>query len=86
MPPPGTRPGCCWRCCCRLSRWRQPTFGWVDEYVAYYVALWIGVLTLAVIGWVNSERNHGTWPMRLLNTLITTAFGLAVIWLSSLVH
>ncbi|MEL4319894.1 hypothetical protein WJX64_12835 [Leifsonia sp. YIM 134122] len=62
------------------------TFGWVDEYVAYYIALWIGVLTLAVIGWVNSERNHGTWPMRLLSTLITTAFGLAVIWLSALVH
>ncbi|KQX05529.1 hypothetical protein ASC59_15590 [Leifsonia sp. Root1293] len=62
------------------------TFGWVDEYVAYYIALWIGVLTLAVIGWVNSERNHGTWRMRLVSTLITTAFGLAVIWLSSLVH
>ncbi|KRC59290.1 hypothetical protein ASE14_16175 [Agromyces sp. Root81] len=62
------------------------TLGWVDEYVAYYVALWIGIASLAVIGWVNSSRNRGAWYLRLLSAATTMVLGLAVIWLSSLVH
>ena len=62
------------------------TVGWVDEYVAYYIALWIGIASLAVIGWVNSARNGSPWPVRLLSAVITVAFGVAVIWLSALVH
>ncbi|MFB6610243.1 hypothetical protein ACFCVO_07990 [Agromyces sp. NPDC056379] len=62
------------------------TLGWVDEYVAYYIALCVGIVSLAVIGWVNSERNRGAWYFRLLSAVITTVLGLAVIWLSSLVH
>jgi hypothetical protein len=62
------------------------TLGWVDEYVAYYIALWIGIVSLAVIGWINSARNRSRWPLRLLSAAITVAFGLAIIWLSALVH
>ena len=62
------------------------TLGWIDQYVAYYIALWIGVVSLAVIGWVNSERNRSPWYFRLLSSVTTVVLGLAVIWLSSLVH
>lgn len=62
------------------------TLGWVDEYVAYYIALWIGIVSLAVIGWVNSGASRDAWYLRLLSAAITTVLGLAVIWLSSLVH
>ena len=62
------------------------TLGWIDEYVAYYLALWIGVASLAVIGWCTSGRNHRPWQRRLLSTVIMMTFGLAIIWLSSLVH
>ncbi|WP_157008887.1 hypothetical protein [Agromyces laixinhei] len=62
------------------------TLGWVDQYVAYYIALWIGIVSLAVIGWINSERNRGPWYARLLSSVITMVLGLAVIWLSSFVH
>ncbi|WP_395242841.1 hypothetical protein ACGGZK_11755 [Agromyces sp. MMS24-K17] len=61
-------------------------FGWVDEYVAYYLALWVGVVILAIIGWINSTRNESPWWLRVLSSLITAAFGLGVIWLGTLIH
>ena len=60
--------------------------GWLDEYVAYYIALWVGVLTLAVIGWWTAARRGGPWGWRVLSALVTASLGLLVIWLSSLVH
>lgn len=58
----------------------------LDEYVAYYLALWVGVLILAVIGFVNSARNHSPWYLRIASALLTAGLGLAVIWLGTLVH
>jgi hypothetical protein len=60
--------------------------GWLDEYVAYYIALWVGVLVLAVIGWWTAARRGGPWGWRILSALVTASHGLHVIWLSSLVH
>ena len=60
--------------------------GWLDEYVAYYIALWVGVLVLAVIGWWTAARRGGPWGWRILSALVTASLGLLVIWLSSLVH
>ncbi|MBM7506145.1 hypothetical protein ACFPER_03435 [Agromyces aurantiacus] len=60
--------------------------GWLDEYVAYYLALWVGVLVLAVIGWWTAARRGGPWGWRLLSALVTASLGLLVIWLSTLVH
>ncbi|GGI46283.1 hypothetical protein BCL57_001314 [Agromyces flavus] len=60
--------------------------GWLDEYVAYYIALWAGVLVLAVIGWWTAARRGGPWGWRILSALVTASLGLLVIWLSSLVH
>jgi len=58
----------------------------LDEYVAYYLALWAGVAVLAVIGWWTAARRRGHWGWRLLSALVTATLGLLVIWLGSLVH
>lgn len=60
--------------------------GVLDEYVAYYIALWVGVGILAVLGYVNAARRRKRWPLRLLNAAATSALGLIIIWLSTLVH
>lgn len=62
------------------------TVGVLDEYVAYYIALWVGVGILAVLGYVNAARRGKRWPLRLLNAAATSALGLIIIWLSTLVH
>ncbi|GLB68271.1 hypothetical protein [Arthrobacter mangrovi] len=60
--------------------------GVLDEYVAYYIALWVGAGILAVLGYVNAARRRKRWPLRLLNAAATSALGLIIIWLSTLVH
>jgi hypothetical protein len=58
----------------------------LDEYLAYYLALWVGVLILAVLGYLNSRARGSRWPARIASSLVTAAFGLFIIWLSALVH
>lgn len=58
----------------------------LDEYVAYYLALWVGVVVLAVIGWYTAMRRGGHWGWWVLSAVVTASFGLIVIWLGSLVH
>jgi hypothetical protein len=58
----------------------------IDEYVGYYLALWVGVVVLAVIGWLASARRGSHWGWRLVSAVATASLGLIVIWLSSLVH
>ncbi|WP_350348684.1 hypothetical protein ABIQ69_01775 [Agromyces sp. G08B096] len=60
--------------------------GVLDEYVGYYLALWVGVAVLAVIGWTASARRGSPWGFRLLSAVLTASLGLIVIWLSALVH
>jgi hypothetical protein len=62
------------------------TVGALDEYVAYYIALWIGVGLLAVIGFVVATRNGRPLWLRFVAALATGALGLLVIWLGTLVH
>ena len=62
------------------------TVGVLDEYVAYYLALWVGVAVLAVIGWWTAARRGGHWTWRLVSAVITASLGMLVIWLGSLVH
>ena len=60
--------------------------GVLDEYVAYYAALWVGVAVLAVVGYAASARRGSPWYLRLLSSLVTASLGLLIIWLSSLVR
>ncbi len=60
--------------------------GGLDEYVGYYIALWAGVVTLAVLGFWNSVRRGRGWARRILNAAITASLGILIIWLSYLVH
>jgi hypothetical protein len=60
--------------------------GILDEYVAYYIALWVGVAILAVLGYANAARRRSGWPLRLLSAAATSVLGLGIIWLSTLVH
>ena len=62
------------------------TVGVLDEYVAYYLALWAGTVVLAIIGWWAAARRGGHWSWRLLSAVITACLGLLVIWLGSFVH
>jgi hypothetical protein len=60
--------------------------GVMDEYVAYYIALWIGVGLLVVIGFVVATRNKRPIVFRFVASLITGGLGGLVIWLGTLVH
>ena len=60
--------------------------GLLDEYVAYYLALWVGVAILALVGYSSSARRKSPWYWRLVSALVTASLGLLIIWLSSLVH
>ena len=62
------------------------TLNVLDQYVAYYLALWAGTVVLAVIGWFTARQRGGHWGWWLLSALITASLGLLVIWLGSLVH
>lgn len=58
----------------------------LDQYVAYYIALWSGVAVLAVLGYLNSRRRGSPMHLRLIGAGLTSVLGLGIIWLSSLVH
>ena len=60
--------------------------GVLDEYVAYYLALWVGVVILAVLGYLTSARRGSAWPWRIVSALITASLGVLVIWLTTLVN
>ena len=60
--------------------------GLLDEWTAYWIALFSGVVVLGVIGYLNARRNGSAWPWRIAGVLSTTIMGLIVIALSILVH
>lgn len=54
--------------------------------LAYWVALWIGVATLAVVGWLAFGGRGIRWYWRVVGSLATAALGMLAIVLKLLVH
>jgi hypothetical protein len=58
----------------------------MDEYVAYFIALLIGIVLLVMIGYLVALRNRRPWWRRILAALITGLLGSIVIVLGILAH
>ncbi|WP_395245891.1 hypothetical protein ACGGZK_08855 [Agromyces sp. MMS24-K17] len=58
----------------------------VDDLTAIWISLWVCVLVLAVLGFIAFSRRGASWPMRILGSLTTAAFGLAMILAKALIH
>jgi hypothetical protein len=58
----------------------------IDDSVALWIALWVGVLVLAVLGWIAFARRGASWPIRLAGAVGTAAFGLVMILMKALIH
>ncbi|MFD5863692.1 hypothetical protein ACFWGP_01955 [Agromyces sp. NPDC127015] len=55
--------------------------GVLDAEVAYWSALWMGVLVLAVLGWIAFASRRAAWYWRLGGACATAALGLLIILL-----
>jgi hypothetical protein len=53
---------------------------------AYYGALGVGVLSLALLGWFVFAHRGNAWPIRLAGALGTALLGAIVVALNALVH
>ena len=58
----------------------------IDDTVAVWTALWLGVVILAVIGYGAFARLGSSFPMRIVGSLTTAAFGVAMIVLKAVIH
>lgn len=58
----------------------------INDAVAIWTALWLGVVLLAVIGYSAFARLGFTVPMRIFGSLTTAAFGVAMIVLKAVIH
>ncbi len=58
----------------------------LDEYVAYYIALWVSIGMLAVVGYVAALRRRRPLWRRILSGLVTGILGLVVVGLGILAH
>ena len=58
----------------------------IDDSVALWIALWVGVLVLAVLGWIAFARRGSSWPIRLAGAVGTAAFGLVMILMKAFIH
>ena len=58
----------------------------IDDKTAIWVALWLGVVILAVLGFIVFTLRGDSWPMRILGSLGTAVFGVAMILLKALIH
>jgi VIT1/CCC1 family predicted Fe2+/Mn2+ transporter len=62
------------------------TIGWLDEYVAYFIALLIPIALLMAIGYVVALRNRRPWWRRLIAAVVTGLLGAVVIVLGIFAH
>ena len=60
--------------------------GVLDQYVAYYLALWVSIGMLVVVGYVAAMRRRRPIWRRLISGLVTGLLGLLVVGLGILAH
>jgi uncharacterized protein YacL len=58
----------------------------IPDDLAVWVALWLGVAILAVLGYHVATARGKSWPVRLLSSAATATMGVAMILLKVLVH
>lgn len=58
----------------------------IDDQSANWLALWMCVLVLAVLGFIAFTRRGASWPMRIIGSLTTAAFGVIMIVAKALIH
>ena len=46
----------------------------------------MGVVVLAVLGWIAFSRRGSSWPVRLAGALGTASFGVAMILMKAFIH
>ena len=58
----------------------------IPDAYAIWTALWVGVVVLAVLGWIAFSRRGSSWPIRLAGALGTASFGIAMIVMKAFIH
>ena len=58
----------------------------VPDDTAAWIALWVCVAVLAVLGYIAFARRRARWHIRVLGSLATAGFGLLMILLKSGIH
>jgi hypothetical protein len=58
----------------------------VDDRVTIWLSLWVCVAVLAVLGYIAFQRRGAPWPIRLLGSLTTAAFGVVIIIAKAIIH
>jgi hypothetical protein len=58
----------------------------VPDQLALWVALWLGVIILGVIGYSAFALRGSSWPIRILGCLGTAAFAVPMILLKAVIH
>jgi hypothetical protein len=58
----------------------------IDDTVALWVALWLGVAILAALGFIVFALRGDSWPVRILGAITTALFGIAMIVLKAVIH
>ena len=62
------------------------SLGALTRPVAYYASLGIGVLSLAVLGWLVFAHRGNRWPIRLAGAIGTALLGAIVVALNGIIH
>jgi hypothetical protein len=62
------------------------SLGWIPQSVAYFASLAVGILSLAVLGWLVFAHRGNAWPIRLAGAAGTALLGAIVVALNSFVH
>jgi hypothetical protein len=60
--------------------------GWMPQSAAYFASLGVGVLSLAVLGWLVFAHRGNAWPVRLAGAAGTALLGAIVVALNAFVH